>query len=190
VSTPRTFDEVAAAQGWDADSREQVLKDFIATGGGDIDDYAQKRALEENEGAEEGIVPPLQMDVVGEYTGNPYPEQYEYRVHMAQETGPDHVEKPVVLWIENSSGGRVGQAWFSPEEIDGIRSMSQIDHGLGGYDDDWTIPVGMDRQLTWTMPTEMDHTIRIDESQIDEIAQWLTFVLGEEEWTGGDEWEW
>jgi hypothetical protein len=136
-------------------------------------------------------LPAFQMDVTGEYGGNAYPEQVECRVHMAQsgEIGPESAEHPVVLWVEDSSGDRLGQMWFSPEEIEGILWMALTNHGLDGYEDDWSLPVGMDRRLVWTLPTDNDHFVQIDETQIDEMAAWLRFATGEDEWTGGDEWE-
>jgi hypothetical protein len=187
----KTFDDIAAAQGWNADSREQILREFIDGGYLDLDDYAQKRAFEENEGSEfaqppSPSLPDFSMDVVGEYTGNAYPEQTEYRIHMAQETDPD---KPVVLWVEHSSGARVGQTWFSPADIDGITSMASIDHSLSGYEDDWSLPSGMDRQLIWTLQTDLPHYVRLDAGNINEIAVWLGYATGENEWTGSDTWE-
>lgn len=183
-----TFDDIAAKQGWNADSREQILREFIDSGWTDLDDFARKRALEENEMAGVHSLPEFKMDVRGEYSANAYPEEAEYRVHMAQED--DDAEHPVVLWVESSSGERVGQAWFSEAEIDGITSMATVDHGLGGYEDDWLLPAGMDRQIVWTLQTDLPHYVRLDSSQIDEVAAWLRFATGDEEWTGGDEWEW
>ena len=65
----KTFDEIAAEQGWNADSREQILREFIASGGTDLDDYALKRAFEENGVEHEGRLVP---DFVGSGSGNYY----------------------------------------------------------------------------------------------------------------------
>jgi hypothetical protein len=185
MSTDKTFDDVAEAQGWDVRSREIVMQGFIASHphGGDLVAYAQSRADEENETT---ALPNLQMDLEGKYNGGQYWNPAEYRVQMAVE---DDVEKPVVLWVEDTAGNRVGQAWFGPEEIDGIICMASTDHTLSGYSDDWKLPDGLDRQISWVLQTDMDHEVVLDESQIDEIAAWLRFATGEETWDGGEDWE-
>ena len=185
-----TFDEIAERQGWNADSREGVLREFIDGGFTDLDEFAQRRADEENAmagGLPGGmLVPNLKMDVTGEYSGNAYPEEAEYRIVIEFH---DH-DEGWLMEVEHASGAKVGGTALTPEIVDGIVSMAQIDHGLGGYEDDWEIPAGMDRHIEWVLQTDMPHYVRLDESQIDEIAAWLRFATGAEEWTGGSEWEW
>jgi hypothetical protein len=176
----KTFDDIAAAQGWNAESREQILKDFIATGGTDLDDYARKRAIEENGTS---TLPDLSMDVTGEYQGNAYPETHEYRITMTRE------DDQFLMDIEDTTGMSLGTTAFSAEEVDGITEMAMRDHSLSGYEDDWTIPEGMNREIVWTLPTDGDHWIQLKEGEIDEVAAWLRYATGEDEWTGGSEWE-
>lgn len=182
-----TFDEIAARQGWNADSRETVLRTYISLDSdrkpASLEEFAQSVADTENGPVLK--VPPLQMDVVGEYTGNAYPKQEEYRVHMVEEVGTDNC----LLSIEDSAGNEVIETLtLTPELIDGIQKIALTDHSLGGYADDWKIPDGMDRTVTWTLG-DASTFIALSSGHIDEIAAWLRFATGEEEWDGGDEWE-
>ena len=130
-------------------------------------------------------VPPFQMDAAGEYTGDAYPRPEEYRIHMVEETGTDNM----LLSVEDHAGNEVIETLtITPELADGIIGMAQIDHGLGGYEDDWKIPAGMDRTITWTLGDNATY-LALSKGHIDEIASWLRFATGEEEWDGGDEWE-
>lgn len=189
----KTFDQIATEQGWNADSRETVLRTYISldsdTKPASLEEFAQSVADTENAGSEFSTpvlkVPPFQMDVVGEYTGNAYPRTEEYRVHMIEEVGTDNC----LLSIEDNAGNEViDTLTITPELADGIISMSQIDHGLGGYEDDWTLPPGMDRRINWDLGSG-DTFISLSSGHITEIAAWLRFATGEEDWDGGDEWE-
>jgi hypothetical protein len=177
----KTFDEIAAEQGWNADSREAILKEFIASGGADLDDYALKRAFEENE---TGGLPDLQIDITGEYYGNAYPENREFRVRLTVDPSD-----AVVLHLEDSNGYPVVDAiTISEEEADGIQKVATTSHSLDVYEDDWKIPVGIERTVCWTLG-DAEVSVRLDESKIDEIATWLRFAVGDEEYTGGEVWE-
>ena len=127
-------------------------------------------------------VPPFEMDVMGEYTGRPYPEQHEYRINMIQS------DEGCVLGVETSSGSEVREFTLSPEEMDGILKAAQTDHSLDAYGDDWKFPVGMDRVITWDIG-DGENDIRLSQGQIEEIADWCEYALGLSEWTGGDTWE-
>jgi len=131
-------------------------------------------------------LPAFQMDVTGQCYGGAFWSEADYRVCMAVE---DSTETPVVFWVEDSAGTRLTQHWFSPEEIEGITWMSNTNHSLDGYEDDWSLPVGMDRILIWDLPTDDDNNVRLDDAQITEVAAWLRFAIGEETYTGGPEWE-
>ncbi len=184
----KTFDEIAAEQGWNADSREQILRDFINTGGQDLDDYALKRAFEENGIEHEGKkVPDFQMDVTGEYQGNAYPEPQAYRIRIAP-----HDEEFFSLTVENESGGIVGSVSLGDAEIDGIDKASLTDYSAPLEDGDWTFPAGMSIALTWQMPTDGDVYVVLDQGHIDQIANWFRYATGEKTWdwgTDGEEWE-
>jgi hypothetical protein len=178
----KTFDEIASEQGWDHDSRESLLRVFISNGGSGEDalaEYAQKIADEENR-AGEGRVPNLEMDVIGEYHGNAYPEKWEYRITMQPDT---EEEGGFLINVEQESGGSMGTTVFTADEAEGLQKMAGTDHSIDAYGDDWTFPDGMERVLT-----DPDHYIRLDESQIDEVAAWLRYATGEDTWAGGSEW--
>lgn len=116
------------------------------------------------------------MAVAGEYSGDAYPSQQDYRITITVlGTGEDFG-----MVVENASGGVVGSAILSSDEADGLISMASIDHSLSGYEDDWAIPVGMGRVLTWTLDTDDDVWISLREDQIDEIAHWLAHALAPE----------
>jgi hypothetical protein len=127
-------------------------------------------------------LPDLQMDVTGEYQGNAYPETHEYRITMKRD------DDQFLMDIEDTIGMSLGTTAFSAEEVDGITEMAMRDHSLSGYEDDWTIPEGMERVITWVLPTDADHYIVLNESQIDEVAAWLRHATGEDTWTGGEDW--
>jgi hypothetical protein len=78
---------------------------------------------------------------------------------------------------------------LTDEEVEGLQRVASTDHGLGAFDDDWKIPAGMDRTIEWTLQTDIDHTVRLDTTDIDEIAAWFRFATGEEVWDGGEDWE-
>ena len=124
------------------------------------------------------LVPDFVMDVAGEYTGNAYPEQREYRITMAHDP-TDGAQ----LLVTDSSGAPVMKPLMLDDGlIDGIISIAGIDHSLSGYEDDWTLPDGLDRQLSWTLQTDLDCDIRLTEVQIAEISDWLGYVNGEKTW--------
>jgi hypothetical protein len=133
------------------------------------------------------LVPDLTMEVVGEFGGDAYPRQYEYEVRLAHDPADG-----VQMLVTDSGGAPIAQPLVLDDAtIDGIISMSSIDHDLSGYEDDWTLPVGMQRVLTWMLQTDMDHTVELDASQIDQIAEWLTYATGEKTWNWdeqGEEW--
>jgi hypothetical protein len=180
----KTFDEIAAEQGWNSDSREQILREFIATGGTDLDDYALKRAFEENETTTSGL-PDLTMDITGEYTGNAYPEAAEFRVRLAIMVPGDRY----LLTVETADGTEIDTVPLSDEDADGIAKVASTSHSLDVYDGDWKIPVGIERTVHWDL-SDAEHFVRLNEQEIDEIAQWLRFATGEDEYTGDAEnWE-
>lgn len=182
----KTFDEIAAEQGWNSDSREQILREFISTGGTDLDDYALKRAFEEN-GVDGKAVPDFSMEVYGEFQGNAYPERTEYRIVIAPNPAGTYT-----FLVEDTGGYAVAQPLeLTAELIDGIRTMSSTDHSLAGYEDDWAIPDGMDRQISWTLQTNLEHLVVLTETQIDWIVEWLDYADGTKTWDWdemGEEW--
>jgi hypothetical protein len=189
VNRDKTFDDIAQAQGWNAQSRESILMMFID---GDQDmglvAFAQARADEENGVEHEGkAVPDFQMDVRGEYQGNAYPESAEYRIVIA----PNPAGTFTFL-VEDSGGYSVAEPLEIGEDlIDGIRTIRSTDHGLGAYEDDWTLPVGLDRQISWTLQTELAHYVVLTETQIDWISEWLDYADGTKTWDWaeqGEEW--
>jgi hypothetical protein len=130
------------------------------------------------------VMPDLQMDVTGTYIGNPFPEQEDYRILLQPYL------HEFALTVESTSGTVLGDMTITKELADGIIGMAGIDHGLDGYQDDWVLPTGLDRVMTWTIPAGSDNWIRLDEAQIDEIADWLRCATGEVEYTGDPErWE-
>lgn len=134
-------------------------------------------------------LPEFTKDVEGKEYGGAYYHDAEYRIRMAVED--DQPETPVVLWVEDSAGNRIDQQWLTPELIEGIIKIASINHGLdgSGYDDDWTFPVGMDRVLVWAVTTKGNHRVEVGSDVVDEVAAWLRYATGEDEWTGGEDWE-
>ena len=131
-------------------------------------------------------LPAMVKDVPGQYYGGAFWDSADYRVKIVTLDGSGENFR---MTVESASGGEVGTYEFGMAEAEGIARMASTDHGLGAYEDDWTIPFGMARVLTWDLPTIMDHLVTVDEDVIEEIADWLEYATGEKVWTGGDEWE-
>jgi hypothetical protein len=124
------------------------------------------------------LVPDLNLDVSGTFEGNAYPATYEYRVTMAHDP-----EDGIQLLVTDSGGAPVAKPLTITEELaDGIISMGQTNHDLDGYQDDWTLPAGMGRTLSWILQTDMDHHVELGEGTITEIADWLEYATGEKTW--------
>jgi hypothetical protein len=129
-------------------------------------------------------VPPLQMDVTGEYQGNAYPEAQELRIHMTiLGTGEDFG-----LVVEDNAGGVINSVTISEAEADGIQKVASTEHSLAVYEDDWKMPPGIERTVQWDLGSG-DTYLVLSSGHIDEIAAWLRFATGEEEWDGGEVWE-
>jgi len=129
-------------------------------------------------------LPDLQMDVTGEYCGNAYPESAEYRIRITQIN--DGTE--FVLSVENSSGGEINVIPLKEADADGILKVAETSHSLSGYDGDWKIPVGIERSVHWDL-SDAENYVRLNESDIDEIAQWLRYALALDDYDGGETWE-
>jgi hypothetical protein len=132
-------------------------------------------------------LPQFQKDVSGEYAGNAYPEQTEYRITIEQMG--DGTE--FVLATESTDGTVLGTYRFDEDIADGICDMANTNHDLSGYEDDWALPTGMYRALHWLVPNcPIDVTVILDEDAIDEIRHWLQFALGHDTYDGPeDRWE-
>ena len=128
-------------------------------------------------------VPNLQMDVVGEYLANAYSETRDYRIHLKPH------QHGYRLMVEDSGGGIIWMSFLTDEDVDGLQRMASTDHSLSGYEDDWKIPEGMERVLTWVVLDDNTHFVRLNSGQIDEVAEWFEYATGEKVWDGGDEWE-
>lgn len=131
------------------------------------------------------LVPPLSKDVTGQCYGGAFWSEADYRVTMARGEGGS-----ISLNVEDSGGALVARTLFFDEElIEGIDKVAHTDHGLSGYEDDWKIPAGMGRVLTWTLQTDINHEVVLNEADIDEVAAWLEYAIGEKVWDGGEDWE-
>jgi hypothetical protein len=133
------------------------------------------------------LVPDFSMDVAGEYGGNAYPEQREYRVTMAH----DPTDGAQMLVVDSGGAFVAEPLVITPELADGITSMATTNHDLDGYRDDWTLPDGMGRSLSWMLQTDIDDTIELGEHQIEQIADWLDYATGAKTWdwvSDGEEW--
>jgi hypothetical protein len=132
-------------------------------------------------------LPAFEKDVQGQYYGGAFWDDDDYRIKIVTTDGTG---EKFLMTVETSDGTEVSQIEFGAAEADGIARMASTDHGLGGYEDDWTIPMGMGRTLTWTLPMDNDsHTVVVHEDVIDEIADWLEYATGEKTWDGGEVWE-
>ena len=131
-------------------------------------------------------LPDFAMDVPGWYGGNAYPETHEYRITVS-----GTVTDGFVLKAEDHLGGQVAEFGFDSDVADSLIDIGGRDHTLSGYEDDWSLPDGLDRMLVWDIPTtETDHEIRLHQGQIDNIREWLRFALGFEVYDGNpDMWE-
>jgi hypothetical protein len=185
----KAFDDIAERQGWNAQSRETILMNYIdGDQAVDLPTYAQRVADEENGIEHDGkAVPDFRMDVLGEYQGNAYPERAEYRVVIAPNPAGT-----LTFLVEDSGGYKVAQPLELTEElIDGIRTMASTDHSLAAYEDDWELPAGMDRHITWMLQTDLEHLVVLDESRIDHVVEWLDYADGTKTWDWdemGEEW--
>jgi len=130
-------------------------------------------------------LPAFAKDVSGQCYGGAFWDSADYRVRIKE------VQHVYHLTVENSSGHRVGEMVIDDGIADGIARMASTDHGLSGYEDDWTIPPGMERVLTWVLPmNDETHSVVLNEAVIDEIAAWLEYATGEETYDGDPEnWE-
>ena len=131
-------------------------------------------------------LPAFVKDVSGQYYGGAFWDSADYRVKIV---ALDGTGKNFRMTVETAGGSEVGTYEFGIAEAEGIARMASTDHGLGGYEDDWAIPSGMGRTLSWSLPTVMDHLVVLEQDVIDEIADWLEYATGQKTWTGGDEWE-
>src|SRR3954463_5179378 len=122
-------------------------------------------------------VPDLEMTVTGSYEGNSSPAPVEYLVSLTVlGTGEDFG-----LVVRPTAGTVVDPDTLDVAAAEGVIRMASTDHGLSGYEDDWTIPRGMDRALTWNVGSGHD-VVMLTEGQINEVAQWLRFATGEDTW--------
>lgn len=181
-----TFEDIADAQGWNADSREMVLKDFIGTrpNGGDLVAYAQKRADEENQRKR---VPDLVITVTGQYGGgHGWSSGCVYQVTLAElDTGEDFG-----LVVEDASGDVVNSMALTVDLVVGIRAMTTIDHNINTAEEDWVLPEGMRRILVWDVG-DFENVVVLNQAKIEEIAEWLVYAVGDKEWDWdeqGEEW--
>jgi len=132
-------------------------------------------------------LPNFGMDVTGWYSGNAYPETREYRVMIAQRVPGESF----YLRAEDSGGFEVGEYIFERDIADGIIDMGNRDHDLSGYEDDWSLPVGMVRTLSWRLPTaDLNIDIVLQQHHIDLVCAWLRYATGLDTYTGDPEiWE-
>jgi hypothetical protein len=132
-------------------------------------------------------LPALVKDVSGQYYGGAFWDSADYRVKIVTLDGSGENFR---MTVESASGSEVGTYEFGKAEADGITRMASTDHDLGAYEDDWAIPLGMRRTLSWTLPTTDDHLVVVEQDVIDEIADWLEYATGAKTWDGGEDWEW
>lgn len=129
-------------------------------------------------------LPRFQKDLVGTYDGSIYSMPTELRVLLAEDP---HGFR---LTVETGIGVEVGNQALTMVEAEGIIKMASTDHDIGVYEDDWTFPVGMRRVLTWTLETDSNYHLVLNEADIDEVATWLRYATGEEQYEGDpDIWE-
>lgn len=158
----------------------------------DINDGERGWAMDDPEpGAEpepaRPSVPDFEVNLVGEYQGNPFPERADYRVRAV--TQPDGIVH--MLTVESSDGQLVGVTGLGEPEVDGILKVAETDHDLTVYDGDWTFPSGMVRAVEWILPTEIDHYVVLRQPEIDSLAEWLRYATGDKTWNWaeqGSEW--
>lgn len=125
-------------------------------------------------------LPDLQMDLRGEYQGNAYPEQRDYRLSALT---PRHEHAHVTVIVEDSDGNAVSLIVLSAEAVDEIIRAASINYGDFEY-----APLYVTIGMNLTLDT-MQHDVRLNEGQIEELAAWLRYAIGDETWTGGETWE-
>lgn len=172
-----TFDEIAAAQGWNADSREQILRDFIDTGGQDLDDYAQKRAFEENEESKDihvtvvrPPVPAFTQDVTGKYFGGAYWNDADYRVTV--ET--DDTTENFLLRVEDSSGAEITEVAFNDTQADRLRDVARTSEEA---DDEG---LGLSREIHWHVGDDRNE-VDLDMNFLEALAEWIDTIFDGDE---------
>ena len=132
-------------------------------------------------------LPAFEMDVTGEYSGNAYPEQHEYRIKIVTLDGTGET---FLLDVQDHNGSDVGQYEFDAAVAEGLMKMASTAHSLDEYEDDWGIPVGMSRVLAWALPTDPENYVVLGEHHVDQIGDWLSFATGESTYDGPeDRWE-
>lgn len=131
-------------------------------------------------------LPAFSKDVPGQYFGGAFWDNDDYRVRI--ET-LDATGEKFLLTVETSDGTVIGQSELSREEADGIQKMGTTMHDIDVYEDDWKFPKGMSRVLTWTLPTDSDHTVVLNEGDISEMAVWFDYAMTDKVWDGGEDWE-
>ena len=183
VYISREGGEVGDLQGL-VDEREVELDWVGSLNGADV---PIKVRLAEPEPEDSRMVPDFSMDVAGEYGGNAYPEQREYEVRLAHDPADG-----IQMLVTDSGGAFVAEPLVITEELaDGITSMATTNHDLDGYRDDWALPDGMGRSLSWMLQTDLEVTIELGEHQIEQIADWLDYATGAKTWdwvSDGEEW--
>jgi len=132
-------------------------------------------------------LPAFSKDVTGQTYGGAFWDSTEFRIKIRTLIG-DH--ERFLMTVETSEGTEVNQTFITLAEADGIDRMATTDHGLSGYEDDWAIPMGMRRTLSWDLPVDEGHLVTLEQDAIDEIAAWLRYATGEETYDGDTEnWE-
>ena len=129
-------------------------------------------------------LPAFTKDVTGQYYGGAFWDSADYRVRIKE---VQHVYR---LMVEDPAGTMLADVVLDQSMVEGILRMASTDHDLSGYEDDWVLPVGMRRTLSWDLPVGDDHSVVLNEADIDEVAAWFEYATGEETYDGDPEnWE-
>lgn len=125
-------------------------------------------------------LPPLERQVTGQQYGGQYTSDHEYELRLELITPAEGALASVQL-LDTSGFERYRQNLTREEAVTFVRAV-----GAGT-----TEPVGvqdLSRDLTWSLSGERDFVV-VRDSELDEIAAWLGYALGQDVWDGGDEWE-
>jgi len=132
-------------------------------------------------------LPAFEMDVTGEYSGNAYPEQHEYRVKIVTLDGTG---EKFLLDVQDHNGSDVGQYEFDFEIAEGIQKMAMTMHDINVYEDDWKFPAGMSRVLTWHLPLDYENYVVLNEDDLAQISDWLDYAMPDGKDYDGPEDQW
>jgi hypothetical protein len=133
---------------------------------------AELASLRTDVGEYKPPVPEAHLDVVGHYTGNPYPIEQEYRVILRAD------EDYYVVEVETTGGDQINRLLLNEDRAQDVLSSLNSDQ-----DDPRGAGVGIYYETSWQVG-DIPNDIVIRGAHIEEVTRWFEYA------TGADEWDW